>query len=120
MSAGKQPARPPRRLTREQQTIIAMVKLYCRDHHRLAAAGKGRRGAALCPDCAALLAYAERRLQGCRYGAAKPTCAACTTHCYKPALREVTKLANEGMVARGSRCVCTKVAPGMSSAITST
>ena len=31
-----------------------------------------------------------------------------------------TMLANEGMVAIGSRWVCTKVAPGISSAITST
>jgi len=42
----------------------------------------------LCPDCAELMAYARLRLQKCRRGADMPTCAKCTTHCYKPARRE--------------------------------
>jgi len=42
----------------------------------------------LCPDCAALLDYARARLARCPYGAQKPTCADCPTHCYKPAMRE--------------------------------
>ena len=35
-----------------------------------------------------LLAYARVRLDKCRYGTEKPTCANCPTHCYKPAMRE--------------------------------
>jgi Nitrous oxide-stimulated promoter len=85
--------RPPRRLTREEKTIAAMIALYCRDHHAgdPTAPGPpviGSGDAGLCPDCAELLAYARLRLEKCRYGAKKPTCANCETHCYKPAMRE--------------------------------
>lgn len=75
----------PRRLAREEKTIAAMIALYCRDHHATAAADTGD---ALCEECAELLAYARLRLEKCRYGAEKPTCANCETHCYKPAMRE--------------------------------
>jgi hypothetical protein len=74
--------RPPRRLAREEKTIAAMIALYCRDHHA------GEPGGGLCPDCAELLDYARLRLEKCRYGADKPTCANCETHCYRPAMRE--------------------------------
>ena len=77
--------RPPRRLAREEKTIAAMIALYCRDHHATAAADSGE---GLCPECAELLAYARVRLEKCRYGVEKPTCANCETHCYKPAMRE--------------------------------
>ncbi len=92
--------RPPRRLAREERTIAAMIAMYCRDHHGEAptagapdALSDGLTAATptadgLCPDCAELLAYARVRLYKCRYGADKPTCAKCTTHCYKPAMRE--------------------------------
>jgi hypothetical protein len=88
-------ARPPRRLAREEKTIAAMIALYCRDHHasvrelhgELAGASAGRGGDGLCPECKDLLAYARLRLEKCRYGAEKPTCAHCETHCYKPAMR---------------------------------
>jgi len=78
-------ARPPRRLAREERTIAAMIAMYCRDHHGDAVA---RDAHGLCPDCAELMAYARLRLRKCRYGADKPTCATCTTHCYRPAMRE--------------------------------
>jgi hypothetical protein len=81
--------RPPRRLAREEQTVAAMIAMYCRDHHgeaRPAAVAPGEDG--LCADCAVLLAYARLRLEKCRYGAGKPTCAKCPTHCYKPEMRE--------------------------------
>ena len=77
-------SQPPRRLAREEKTIAAMTALYCGDHHADRASSAG----GLCPDCAELLAYARLRLEKCRYGADKPTCANCTTHCYKPAMRE--------------------------------
>jgi hypothetical protein len=81
--------RPPRRLAREEKTIAAMIALYCRDHH--AGAGEGAAAAAgegLCSECSELLAYARVRLEKCRYGVEKPTCAKCETHCYKPVMRE--------------------------------
>jgi hypothetical protein len=83
---GTPPTRPRRRLAREEKTIATMIGMYCRDHH-------GTRGApgeagGLCEECAALLEYARRRLEHCPYGLDKPTCAKCTTHCYKPAMRE--------------------------------
>ncbi|MBM3146486.1 MAG: nitrous oxide-stimulated promoter family protein [Actinobacteria bacterium] len=69
-----------------------MVGMYCRDHHGVVQASPGAvvdaQAGLLCGDCAALLDYARARLDRCPYGAAKPTCAACPTHCYKPALRE--------------------------------
>jgi hypothetical protein len=94
MTAGRHPeGRSPARLAREERTITAMVALYCRDHHagrpRAAAAGAspGAKGPRLCEECAELHAYALRRLAACRYGADKPTCANCPTHCYKPVMR---------------------------------
>ena len=93
-------ARPPRRLAREEKTIAAMIDLYCRDHHAgepsAAGAAAGPPAVAgppagddeLCAECAEILAYARLRLEKCRYGADKPTCANCETHCYRPAMRE--------------------------------
>jgi hypothetical protein len=75
---------PPKRLAREERTIATMIELYCRDHHD---AGS-RDDDGLCSDCAELLAYARVRLDKCRYGTEKPTCANCPTHCYRPAMRE--------------------------------
>lgn len=78
-------ARPPRRLAREARTIAEMIAMYCRDHHGEEAS---RDPDGLCLDCAELMLYARLRLEKCRYGADKPTCAACPTHCYKAAMRE--------------------------------
>lgn len=77
--------RQPRRLAREERTLAAMIAMYCRDHHGTAASDAG---VGLCDACAELQAYARLRLEKCRYGADKPTCANCETHCYKPEMRE--------------------------------
>lgn len=66
------------RLQREFRTMQRMVGIWCRDMH----------GGAVCPECSAFLAYAERRLEKCPYGETKPTCAKCPVHCYKRAQRE--------------------------------
>ena len=71
------------RLRRERQTMRCMVEIYCRDHH-----ARSDRTARMCTDCNAFLAYADRRLEKCPYGADKPTCARCPIHCYKPQPRE--------------------------------
>jgi hypothetical protein len=60
-----------------------MVAMYCRHHH-----GKGP----LCAECAKLADYAKRRLHGCVFGDAKPTCAKCVVHCYSPDLREQVRV----------------------------
>lgn len=73
------------RLRREHETLVCMTRIYCSDHH------PGHPDAALCPDCARLMAYAERRLQKCPYGSDKPTCANCPIHCYKPVQRETAR-----------------------------
>jgi hypothetical protein len=69
-----------KRLAREWQTIVAMIRCYCRAHH----AG----GTTLCPECQGLLDYAAVRLERCRFGSEKPVCAKCPVHCYQPARRE--------------------------------
>ena len=94
------PLRPTgRRIRREQKTIAAMVRVYCRARH-----GRPAPAEDLCPECAELLAYAHARLQRCRLGELKPTCAACTVHCYAPALRErvrtVMRFAGPRMIYR--------------------
>jgi hypothetical protein len=69
------------RLRREHETFVRMARIYCRRHHQPVMNG-------LCPECVALMQYAERRLEKCPYEADKPTCANCPVHCYKPAQRE--------------------------------
>lgn len=68
-----------RRRRRELRTLEAMIAMYCRHHHG---------GGELCAECAALGEYARRRLERCVFGDAKPTCANCVVHCYKPDMRE--------------------------------
>ena len=74
------------RLRREWRTMQAMVAIYCRGHGHTAAAGQK-----LCNDCGGFLDYAARRLEKCPYGPAKPTCAKCPIHCYKPQPREFAR-----------------------------
>ena len=64
----------------------AMVQIYCRGH-----AHGSTTDAALCPECAGFLLYAARRLEKCPYGPAKPTCAKCPIHCYKPEPRALAR-----------------------------
>ncbi|HYG35506.1 MAG TPA: nitrous oxide-stimulated promoter family protein, partial [Clostridia bacterium] len=64
-----------KRLAREWKTMAAMVHCYCHGQH-------GTVGE-LCGDCQGLLEYATIRLDRCRYGAEKPTCANCPIHCYQ-------------------------------------
>ncbi|MBM4090337.1 MAG: nitrous oxide-stimulated promoter family protein [Planctomycetes bacterium] len=84
------------RIDREKRTIQAMVRIYCRAHHRSA---KGT-----CEDCGLLLDYAMGRLDRCPFGNGKGTCADCTIHCYKPDLRDkvrsVMRFAGPRMIFR--------------------
>jgi hypothetical protein len=73
-----------RRLNREWKTMETMMKLYCRDQHGTTAA--------LCAECQGLLNYANVRLDRCRFGEEKPTCAKCPVHCYQRDRREQVKV----------------------------
>lgn len=70
----------PRRTAIERKTIKAMLSIFCHGHH--GTAGE------LCKECGDLLDYAFRRLDRCPFRPAKPTCANCKIHCYKPEFRD--------------------------------
>ena len=67
------------RLLRELETIEAMTRIYCADHHGTSSP---------CADCQALMTYASKRLAVCTFGEEKPVCAKCQVHCYGKAMRE--------------------------------
>ena len=71
------------RLNREWKTMEAMITIHCRDHHGAMVS--------LCAECQGLLDYAGVRLERCRFGAEKPTCANCPVHCYQRTRREQVK-----------------------------
>ena len=64
---------------REKETVSLMIALYCRKHH-----GSKK----LCPDCAALDAYARLRSDKCPFMETKTFCSNCRVHCYKADMRE--------------------------------
>ncbi len=66
-------------VAQEAETIIQMIKIYCKGRHR--------QRTQLCRECEELLAYAKKRLNNCVFGIKKPTCEKCSIHCYKPAMR---------------------------------
>lgn len=72
------------RLAREHHTMAAMVRIFCRDKH---ATKTG-----LCPECRQFLDYAGVRLERCRFGEEKPTCARCPVHCYQRDRREQARV----------------------------
>jgi hypothetical protein len=71
------------RLSHEWRTMEAMVRCYCKGLHG--------GGAKVCPECQGLLDYAMLRLDRCRFGEEKPTCANCPVHCYQPERRDQVK-----------------------------
>ncbi len=70
-----------KKLEKEQKTITAMIRIFCRAHH-----GTSRK--LLCPACADLLDYAEEKLERCPFGENKGACSKCKIHCYKPDMRK--------------------------------
>ena len=81
------------RIENEKKTVEQMIRLYCR-------LKEGNR--ALCADCQALLEYAHKRLDRCKFGERKSTCRKCPVHCYKPDMRgrmqEVMRFAGPRMM----------------------
>jgi hypothetical protein len=78
------------RLERERQTIEIMIRLYCKDHHRVASPDTPER-ANICESCQQLELYAFSRLWHCPFGEGKPTCARCVVHCYNAGMRQKIK-----------------------------
>ena len=68
------------RIKRGAKTIEIMIKMYCVDHHDTEKE--------LCENCSELFDYAMVKLDKCRFGDDKPTCARCPVHCYKMDKRE--------------------------------
>ena len=64
---------------REKETVSLMIAIYCRKKHG---------GKTLCPDCAALEAYARVRSDKCPFMETKTFCSNCKVHCYKKDMRE--------------------------------
>ena len=64
---------------REKVIVSRMIALYCRKNHG---------GKTLCPDCAALDAYARQRSDKCPFMETKTFCSNCRVHCYQPEMRE--------------------------------
>jgi len=64
---------------REKETVSLMIAIYCRKKHG---------GKDLCPDCAALDAYARQRSDKCLFMETKTFCSNCKVHCYKKDMRE--------------------------------
>ena len=62
----------------EKKVVSKMIGIYCRSKH---ASGN------LCAECLSLQEYAFQRLETCRFGEGKPTCAICPVHCYKSSMR---------------------------------
>jgi len=67
-------------MEKEKNTVRAMIQLYCKENH------KSRDK--LCTECDELHSYAMKRLESCPYKEEKPPCSKCTTHCYKPEMRD--------------------------------
>lgn len=85
----------PDRIADEKKVVALMIRMYCRRHCRQ----QGRTAKAdridarhntrpLCPECSALLDYALRRLDSCRFENGKPSCRKCPVHCYRADMRE--------------------------------
>lgn len=79
---------------REKRMVSQMIALYCRKKHHT-------RGD-LCPQCAALDAYAKMRADKCPFMETKTFCSNCRIHCYKPdmraKIREVMRFADPRMI----------------------
>ncbi len=67
---------------REEQTVEAIITIYCKRHHGTLS---------LCKECLELRDYCWEKLSYCRHGYRKPTCGRCKIHCYKPAMKKKIK-----------------------------
>ena len=66
---------------REKKVVGEMIALYCHKNHHT-------KGKDLCPDCQALVDYAQSRSDHCPFMENKTFCSNCRVHCYSPKMRE--------------------------------
>lgn len=71
------------RIQREKKVIKLMIEIYCKRNHR--------QMDGLCDECQALLDYAHKRLNYCKFGDKKTTCSKCPIHCYKKDMKAKIK-----------------------------
>ena len=64
---------------REKEIVSLMISIYCRKKHG---------DKTLCPECAALDAYARQRSDKCPFMETKTFCSNCKVHCYKNEMRD--------------------------------
>lgn len=78
---------------REKEVVSLMISIYCRKKH-------GNK--TLCPECAALDAYARFRADKCPFMETKTFCSNCKVHCYKSdmraKIREVMRFSGPRMI----------------------
>lgn len=78
---------------REKETVSLMIAIYCRKKHG---------SKELCPECAALEAYARQRSDKCPFMETKTFCSNCKVHCYKKdmrkKIREVMRFSSPRMI----------------------
>lgn len=67
------------RIDNEKRVVEQMIRLYCRRKLGMETLNE---------EYKALVEYAHKRLDGCKFGEKKPACKRCTIHCYKSDMRE--------------------------------
>lgn len=77
----------------EKRTMETMVRIFCRGNRHMPKTSSGRPGGRngqndLCPQCRALLDYANMRTDKCPFMAEKTFCSACKVHCYSKEMQE--------------------------------
>ena len=72
-----------KRIAREKICVEKMIMIYCKAKHRT--------DKVKCEDCQALLDYACKRLDSCKFGEHKPVCLHCPIHCYSVNMRNKIK-----------------------------
>lgn len=70
------------RIEFERDALRRMIFMYCKGHSHEGAP---------CGECRALLEYASRRLDACRFGNEKRFCSACPVHCYRSDMRQAIR-----------------------------
>lgn len=71
------------RLERENQTIKAMIEIYCQKLH------KNKNG--FCSECQEVYDYASYRIRRCPHKDLKPACTKCEIHCFSQTMKEKIK-----------------------------
>ncbi len=72
-----------RKREEEKNLLACMIDIYCRKNKH-----EGKQKGALCPQCQALLSYANQRIDKCPFLDTKSFCSSCTVHCYQADRRE--------------------------------